>query len=107
MTQKDLKFKELLRELAAEYFSRESNRTSLITITDVELRSRNSRATILFTVMPESEEQAVHDFMHRQLTEFREYVGSHSKIMRIPFFEVAVDKGEKNRQRLDEVSRKL
>jgi len=107
MTQKDLKIKELIRELAAEYFSRESNRTSLITVTDVELRSRNSRAVILFTVMPESEETAAHDFMHRQLTEFREYVGSHSKIMRIPFFDVAVDRGEKNRQKLEEISKKL
>lgn len=105
MTQKDLKLKELLRELAAEYFSRESNRTSLITITDVELRSRNSKAIILFTVMPEHQEAAALDFMHRQLTDFREFVNGRARIMRVPFFEVAVDRGEKNRQRLDEVSK--
>ena len=107
MSQKDDKIKELLRVLAAEFYSRESNRTSLITITNVVLRSRNSWATILFTVLPETQEAAAFDFMHRQLSEFREYVGEHARIMRVPFFEVAVDKGEKNRQRLDEVSKRM
>ena len=107
MAQKDEKLKEVIRELAAEYFSRESNRTSLITVTDVELRSRNTRAVILFTVLPEDQEMAALDFMHRQLTAFREYVNAHARMMRVPFFEVAVDQGEKNRQRLDEVSKTL
>ena len=103
MKQKDEKMKEVIRELAAEFFSRESNRTSLITVTAVELRSRNSRATILFTVMPENQENAALDFMTRQLSDFREYVGNHARMMRVPFFDIAVDKGEKNRQRIDEI----
>jgi len=105
MMQKDLKLKELIRELAARFFSRESNRTSLITVTDVEIRSRGATATILVTILPESEEKSAVEFMHRQLTDFKEYVKEHSKMQRIPFFEVAIDKGEKNRQRLDEISR--
>lgn len=100
---KDSKLKETIKNLAAEFFSRESNRTSLITITDIELKSRNARAVILFTVLPEDQEAAALDFMHRQLSEFRTFLGSHSKIMRIPFFEVAIDKGEKNRQRIEEI----
>ena len=107
MGQKDEKIKEIIRELSAEFFSRQSNRTSLITITDVELRSRNSKAIILFTVMPEDQEAAALDFMHRQLTELREYIGTHVRMMRVPFLEVAIDKGEKNRQRMDELSRNV
>ena len=107
MSQKDEKMKEVIRELAAEFFSRESNRTSLITITDVVLKSRSSKSIILFTVLPENQETAALDFMHRQLGNFREYVGEHARLMRVPFFEVAVDKGEKNRQRLDEIDRNL
>ncbi|MDE1975043.1 MAG: hypothetical protein KGI49_00830 [Patescibacteria group bacterium] len=106
MSTKDLKLKEIIRELAAEFFSRQSNRTSLITITDVELLSRNRRARILFTVMPENQEGAAVDFAHRQLTDFKQYVQDKSRIARIPYFEVAIDKGEKNRQRLDEISQK-
>ena len=107
MKQKDEKMKEVIRELAAEYFSRESNRTSLITITGVDLRTRNSRATILFTVMPENQEVAALDFMTRQLSDFREYVSNHARMMRVPFFDIALDRGEKNRQRIDEIDRSV
>jgi ribosome-binding factor A len=105
MSQKDEKTKEVIRMLAAEFFSRESNRTSLITITDVVLKSRTGKSIILFTVMPENQEAAALDFMHRQLTELREYIGTHARMMRVPFLEVAIDKGEKNRQHIDELSR--
>lgn len=105
--QKDDKLKEMIRELAAEYFSRESNRLSLITITDVEVFNRGGKARILMTVLPESAEQSALDFAHRQLTEFRQYVMDKSRIGRIPFFEVALDVGEKNRQKIDELSKKL
>jgi ribosome-binding factor A len=107
MSQKDEKIKGIIRELAAEFFSRESNRTSLITITDIVLKSRNSRSIILFTVLPEDQEAAALDFMHRRLGDLREYIGSHARMMCVPFFDVAIDKGEKNRQRLDEVSKTL
>ena len=107
MNQKDFKIKEMIRELAADFFSRESNRLSLITVTDVEIRSRGATAVILVTVLPENQEESAVEFMHRQLTDFKEYVRTHSKIQRIPFFEVAIDKGEKNRQRLDEIAKSI
>ena len=107
MNTKDLKLQEVIRELAASFFSRESNRTSLITITGVELRSRNSHATILFTVLPENQETAALDFMTRQLSSFREYALTNSRIMRVPFFSVAIDRGEKNRQHIEEIGKKL
>lgn len=105
--QKEDKLKELIRELAAEYFSRESNRQSLITITDVEIFSRGGKARILMTVLPETAEAGALEFAHRQLTDFRQYVMDKSRIGRIPFFEVAIDIGEKNRQKIDELSKKL
>lgn len=104
MTQKDNKLSEMIRELAADFFSRESNRQSLITITNVEILSKGSRARILMTVLPEHKEEAALDFAHRQLTDFKRYVMEHSRIGHVPYFEVAIDKGEKNRQRLDELA---
>ncbi len=105
MEQKDQKMKEVIRELAAEFFQRRSNGTSLITITNIELRSRNSRAIILFTVLPEDQEVAALDFMKRQLGDFRDHVNEHARIMRVPFFDVALDKGEKNRQRIEDIGK--
>ncbi len=104
MNQRDSKIQEILRELAADFFSRESNRLSMITVTKVETRSHGGTATILVTVLPENQENDAVEFMHRQLNDFKEYVRTHSKIQRIPFFEVGIDIGEKNRQRLDEIT---
>ena len=107
MQQKHNKIKEMLRELAAEFFSRTSNRLSMITITDVELLSRGGKARILMTVLPESMEESALEFAHRQLSDFREYVKEKSRIGRIPFFEVRIDSGEKNRQRIDEIEKSI
>ncbi|MDB5238699.1 MAG: Ribosome-binding factor [Candidatus Parcubacteria bacterium] len=107
MSDKDAKLQEMIRELAADFFSRESNRQSLLTVTAVEVVARGSVARILITVIPESEEEKALGFAHRQLTDFKHFVMEKSRIQRIPFFEVALDKGEKNRQRLDEITKKL
>ena len=107
MSQKDDKLKEIIRELAAEYFSRESNRQSLITVTGIELFNRGSKARILITVLPEEQEEAAVSFIHRQLTEFRQHVMEHSRIGHVPYFEVAIDVGEKNRQRIDEIEKTI
>ncbi|MEK7642073.1 MAG: hypothetical protein AAB365_03760 [Patescibacteria group bacterium] len=107
MDNKDNKLKEVLRELAAEFFSRESNRQSLITITDVDVYARGSRARILMTVLPVDKEEAAVDFAHRQLTDFKRYVMDKSRIGHVPFFEVAIDVGEKNRQKMDEIGKTL
>ena len=105
--QKEEKIKEVLRETVSEFLARESNRTSLITVTGIELHARNSRAKILITVMPDSQEPAAIDFITRRLSDLREYVSEHVRMMRVPFFEVDIDVGEKNRQRIDEIEREV
>lgn len=107
MTTKDDKMKELIRELAAEFFQRESNGQSLITVTSVETYARASRAKILVTVLPESEQDKAIGFIHRQLSDFREFVMERSRIQRVPYFDIALDVGEKNRQRLDEITKNV
>lgn len=107
MNQKDQKIREIIRELAAQFFSRTSNRLSMITVTDVGLLSRGGRAVILITVLPEDMEKPALEFANRQLSDFRQYVKDNSRIARIPFFEVKIDKGEKNRRKIDEIEKTL
>lgn len=107
MAQKDDKIREILRELAAEFISKESNRTSLITVTDIELAQRGALARIRFTVMPETEEQNALSFVRRTLSDFREYVHEHSRIARVPYFEAEIDYGEKNRVKIDEIAKTI
>jgi ribosome-binding factor A len=98
---KDQKTIELLRGIAGDFVSRESNRTSLVTVTRVGLENRGRRAVILFTVMPESAALGVLDFLKRKRSEFREYVRTRARLGRLPNFEFQIDYGEKNRQRTD------
>ena len=70
-------------------------------------RSRGERAVILFTVLPQDQETAALDFMKRQLSDFRGYVMENSRMMRVPYFEVRIDSGEKNRQHIDEISNEV
>jgi ribosome-binding factor A len=101
---KDNKVRDEVRRLAAEFFARESNGTSLITITGVQISDRGSQAKVLFTVLPESSEKGALDFAKRQRTEFREYVMEQSRIGRVPFFDFEIDSGEKNRQAIDRIT---
>ncbi|MEA2715574.1 MAG: ribosome-binding factor [Candidatus Parcubacteria bacterium] len=108
MAQKEHKLREVVRQLAALFFSRETpRRRSLLTVTDAEILSRGRRAVILITVMPEAEEKAALDFARRRLADFRAFVHEHSRIVRLPFFEIRIDKGEKNRQRIDEIGKNM
>lgn len=101
---KEEKIKEEIKNLAARFLSIESNRTSLITVTNVEISDKNARSTVFFTVFPESAEEKALEFTKRMRSDFRDYVRENSKLGRIPFFDFKIDYGEKNRQRIDQIS---
>lgn len=98
------KIKESLKHLAAEFLERESNRTSLITVTGATLSPRSERATVLVTVLPEKEEAAALAFANRTASRLREFVGRRLAMHRLPFISFALDKSEKMRQKLDTLS---
>ena len=98
------RLKEALRETAAEFLSREANRQSLITVTDAFLSDDSKRGKIFITVLPDSQEQAALDFANRSRTEFSEFFKKRVKGASMPHVEFVIDKGEKMRQRLDELS---
>lgn len=107
MSERDDRLRDLVKGLAASFVQRETNGISLITITDVALADRGGRATIYFTVLPEEKVKGVLDFLKRKRAEFREYFMSNARIGRIPFFDFALDVGEKNRQKIDDISRNI
>lgn len=97
------KIASMVQKLAAEFIERTSNGKSLITVTAVDLSPDMKEAKILFTVMPNSAEPAVADFLKRQRSDFRDYVKKTWNMRVIPFFDFELDKGEKHRQRIDEL----
>ncbi len=101
---RDDKMKDFIRATAATFIQRESNGTSLITVTNVSISDRGSEATVFFTVLPVDKEKAALDFLKRMRSEFRTYLMEKSRMRRIPFFDFEIDNGEKNRQKIDEIS---
>lgn len=98
---------EQIHHLAGDFLSRESNKNSLITVTHVYLSEDTKNATIMVTVLPENKEKAAVDFLKRKRTEFKEYFKDHSSIGRIPFFDFEIDLGQKNAERLNEISNEI
>ncbi|MDP3958363.1 MAG: ribosome-binding factor A [bacterium] len=105
-THRGEKAEEHLKRVAAEFLAMESNRTALITVTRAEVSKDLKRATIFITVLPEERETQALEFARRRLADFRDYVKEKMKYRTLPFFAFEIDKGEKGRQRLDEISKK-
>ncbi|MCU0660259.1 MAG: ribosome-binding factor A [Candidatus Pacebacteria bacterium] len=93
----------LIRELAGRFIQEESNKTSLITVTEATISKDMKRATIFFTVFPAEKEEAVLDFLKRKRSEFHDYLKGKLETRAIPFVDFEIDRGEKNRQRIDEL----
>ncbi len=98
------KIKEAIKHASAEFLIIASNRTSLITVTDVQLSAKADRATVLLTVYPEKSEKAVLEFAKRNVGDLRALLAKRLAIHHLPFITFAIDFGEKNRQKLDQIS---
>lgn len=96
----------LLKRVAAEFLEIESNKTALITVTRATISPDLKNSTIFITVLPEKMEVPALDFARRKLGPFRDYAKTKLKFRILPFFSLEIDKGEKIRQQIDELSRK-
>ena len=94
-----------IKELAAQFLGRENNKSSLITVTAATTSPDLKRATVFITVLPNSKENAALGFVKRNLKEMREFLKKNMPIKIIPFLDVEIDLGEKNRQKIDELLR--
>ena len=63
MSQRDAKLRDMIKEAAVKFLNVESNRVSLMTVTNVMLTKNNKHATIFFTVFPNNKGKAALDFI--------------------------------------------
>ena len=103
--ERNIKVANQIKELAAEFLGRENNRTSLITVTSCNTSPDLKKATIFITVLPNSKEHDALDFAKRKRAEIRDYLKKKMVLKIIPFLDVKIDEGEKNRQKIDELLR--
>lgn len=106
MNHKPEKIKSLIKERAAEYISRNSTKKSLITVTNVDLSPDYKKSTIYISVLPDDLENEAVQFLKRKRGDFHSFVTKETKLRIIPRFDFEIDKGEKARQRFEEILRK-
>lgn len=105
MTERNEKIANLIKELGAQFLGRENNHTSLITVTSCTVSPDMKRATVFITVLPDKKEHDALDFAKRKRGELREYLKKNMNVKIIPFLDIQIDLGEKNRQKIDELLR--
>lgn len=97
------KMQEALRKAAAEFLAREANHQSLITVTATSLSNDHKRGIIYITVFPDSAEMQALAFANRNRSEFSDFFKKKVRGWLPPRVEFVIDRGEKMRQRLDDI----
>jgi len=97
------KVNEQIKKVVANFLEAESNRTSLITVTSVNVSPDLKNAKILITVLPEEKEKTALDFCKRKRSEIKHEIKKKMSLRAVPFVDIELDMGEKNRQKIDEL----
>ncbi len=95
---------EYIKELLSEFIHRESNGSSLITVTRFEMSNKEDVGDFYISVLPETQENAVMDFITRNLTPMRKFVMEHIPAGHIPFLTPHIDNAEKLRRKIDSLN---
>lgn len=93
----------VIKDLAAEFVARNSNRTSLLTVTRVVMSPDQKLVDIMLSVMPRTGEKGALEMLNRHKDDFVEVMKKRTRFHRLPFPTFHADEGEYNRQMIDEV----
>ena len=105
MVRRHVQVEEAMTQLAADFLAREGGVKALITVTRADMADDYKCATVYFSVLPATMEESALKFAKRARSDFRDYVRTHSNLHPAPTVDFAIDYGEKNRQRVDELTR--
>ncbi len=95
---------EIIAHEAAQFILQEAGPDSLITVTRAEASPRGDRVTIFVSVFPEDKMRPAISFLTRHRGAFSDHLKQHARLRPLPRVEFLLDDGERNRQRLDELS---
>lgn len=78
----------------------------LVTITEVIARPNLTQAEVLFTVMPEKEEEKVLEILKRNVYDIQRTINRRLKTKPVPKIIFIIDEGMKNLYRIDQLTNK-
>ena len=101
------KAKSLYMEVVASFIREEANANPLITVTNVIVSPSYQDIKVFITTIPDGKEEDALVFLKRKGSDLRSYIKKHSRLRFIPHIDFEVDYGERHRQHIDEVVRKI
>lgn len=110
MKHRQEKIKEAITHAAGEYFAREAplgySGHALVTVTRTIISSDSKKAVVFLSLFPDKDEEQILISLKRQRSAFRKHVAEQTAVRPVPTIDFVIDAGEKNRQRIDELTRK-
>jgi ribosome-binding factor A len=106
MTLRQEKVSSAIKRIAGEYININHSNNYMITPIKTDVSKDLEKSTIYVTVFPEEKEYEAIKNLKRKRSDFRDFFKNQIKIKTIPIFDFEIDLGEKNRQRIDDLSTK-
>ena len=100
-SERQLKVEQELLKIAQDFFQKIADKSSMITITSVDINPSFKNATIKISVFPENKRDQALIFAQRMAGELRTTIKKRLPIRTIPFVEMVIDQGEIQRQYMD------
>jgi ribosome-binding factor A len=105
MIDRKQRIEEEVKKVVASYIEKESNRDALISVTRIVLNDKFTHGYVYVTVLPESKEGSVIFFLTRNGSDIKNFLRKKIPHLKSPFLEFIIDSGEKNRLRIEELSK--
>lgn len=99
------KVAEEIAHRAGEFIVRESNRSSLITVTRADIAPDLKNVVIFVSVLPKEQQKTALAFLKRIRTDFHDYLKAKTVLRNVPTVDFELDLGEENRQRIEDLTR--
>jgi len=106
-TERQIKVNQSLTKIVSDFINENSNRQSLITVTHCDVSPDLRNAVAYISILPEDKEGPAFDFLQRREHDLFDFAKKRSELRRTPRIKFAIDYGEKNRQRIQDISREL
>lgn len=104
---RQLRVNQALQMIVSDFLNQNSNRLSLITVTRCDVAPNLSAAVAYISVIPDDKEAQAIEFLKRRQYDLHQFVKEKSALRRAPRVKFEIDKGEKNRQLIDNLSRTI
>ncbi|PIS13629.1 MAG: ribosome-binding factor A [Candidatus Tagabacteria bacterium CG09_land_8_20_14_0_10_41_14] len=96
----------LFQKLISVFLQRANIKDCLITVTHIEFSENLKNVKVFVSIYPEKEENNILKILEKQKSGLKKHLASKTRMKFLPNVNLEIDKGEKNRLRIEELLNK-